>query len=130
MGIYDGLLRVYRNLRLVHMNLRLVHMNLRLVHMNALCFSSITLLALVIWNIKQYSEGWLQKKRKVSSFAKLDWWGGGGGVQTAICYEPVVAETSSVFENISERVHFKVFLIVVLMDPPMVSVVPKVNPKY
>ena len=47
MGIYDGLLRVYRNLRLVHMNLRLVHMNLRLVHMNlrlvhmnALCFSS------------------------------------------------------------------------------------------
>ena len=48
MGIYDGLLRVYRNLRLVHMNLRLVHMNLRLVHMNlrlvhmnALCFSSI-----------------------------------------------------------------------------------------
>ena len=49
MGIYDGLLRVYRNLRLVHMNLRLVHMNLRLVHMNlrlvhmnALCFSSIT----------------------------------------------------------------------------------------
>ena len=50
MGIYDGLLRVYRNLRLVHMNLRLVHMNLRLVHMNlrlvhmnALCFSSIDL---------------------------------------------------------------------------------------
>ena len=50
MGIYDGLLRVYRNLRLVHMNLRLVHMNLRLVHMNlrlvhmnALCFSSIVL---------------------------------------------------------------------------------------
>ena len=40
MGIYDGLLRVYRNLRLVHMNLRLVHMNLRLVHMNALCFPS------------------------------------------------------------------------------------------
>ena len=36
MGIYDGLLRVYRNLRLVHMNLRLVHMN-------ALCFSSIDL---------------------------------------------------------------------------------------
>ena len=35
MGIYDGLLRVYRNLRLVHMNLRLVHMN-------ALCFSSNT----------------------------------------------------------------------------------------
>ena len=44
MGIYDGLLRVYRNLRLVHMNLRLVHMNLRLVHMNALCFSSIIFL--------------------------------------------------------------------------------------
>ena len=50
MGIYDGLLRVYRNLRLVHMNLRLVHMNLRLVHMNlrlvhmnALCFSSIVI---------------------------------------------------------------------------------------
>ena len=40
MGIYDGLLRVYRNLHLVHMNIRLVHMNLRLVHMNALCFSS------------------------------------------------------------------------------------------
>ena len=53
MGIYDGLLRVYRNLRLVHMNLRLVHMNLRLVHMNlrlvhmnALCFSSIVTVVL------------------------------------------------------------------------------------
>ena len=52
MGIYDGLLRVYRNLRLVHMNLRLmhmnlrlVHMNLRLVHMNTLCFSSILILS-------------------------------------------------------------------------------------
>ena len=48
MGIYDGLLRVYRNLRLVHMNLRLVHMNLRLVHMNALCFSSINLLLILL----------------------------------------------------------------------------------
>ena len=55
---------------------------------------------------------------------------GGGEVQRAICYKLVVAETSSVFENISERAHFKVFLIVVLMDPPMVSFVPKVNPEY
>ena len=63
MGIYDGLLRVYRNLRLVHMNLRLVHMNLRLVHMNlrlvhmnALCFSSIMFFssrfAIWIWNVE------------------------------------------------------------------------------
>ena len=51
-------------------------------------------------------------------------------MQRAICYKLVVAETSSVFENISERAHFKVFLIVVLMDPPMVSFVPKVNPEY
>ena len=56
MGIYDGLLRVYRNLRLVHMNLRLVHMNLRLVHMNALCFSSNILTPQSLNSSSQYSD--------------------------------------------------------------------------
>ena len=79
----------------------------------------ITLLALVIWRV--------DCKKRERSHLLPNWI---DGVQRAICYEPVVAETSSVFENISERVHFKVFLIVVLMDPPMVSVVPKVNPEY
>ena len=63
-------------------------------------------------------------------FCQTGLMGRGGEVQRAICYKLVVAETSSVFENISERAHFKVFLIVVLMDPPMVSFVPKVNPEY
>ena len=74
--------------------------------------------------------GLIAKKEKGLIFCQTGLMGRGWGVQRAICYEPVVAETSSVFENISERVHFKVFLIVVLMDPPMVSVVPKVNPEY
>ena len=66
MGIYDGLLRVYRNLRLMHMNLRLVHMNLhlvhmnlRLVHMNALCFCSNVLVlrdafSIGLWPLKDF----------------------------------------------------------------------------